>query len=129
MPSREALPEPIQNLSRIQGFELRDNRWESDLATLFQRLVELGLKRSSAELVRYPKPMVDLKELTDLELSSALESLPGWSVSLTEIPGFEPNKRTELFRTFEFASFEDAIAFMGTAAQQISKVDHHPRWE
>ena len=30
---------------------------------------------------------------------------------------------------FEFASFEDAIAFMGGAARRISEMDHHPRWE
>ena len=30
---------------------------------------------------------------------------------------------------FEFASFEDAIAFLGRAAPRISEMEHHPRWE
>jgi pterin-4a-carbinolamine dehydratase len=129
MPPREALPESIGNLARIQAFELRDSRWENDLSALFERLVELGFVRTSGETVRYPKPMVTLKDLTDAELKSALESLPHWKVSVSDIPGSEPNKRTELVRVFEFASFEDAIAFMGGATKRISELDHHPRWE
>jgi pterin-4a-carbinolamine dehydratase len=129
MPPREALPKSIGNLSRIQAFELRDSRWETDLSLLFERLVELGLERPSGETVRYPKPIVSLKELTSLELRTALANLPGWVESTSGIPGSEPHKRTELSRVFEFASFEDAISFMGVAARRISEIDHHPRWE
>ena len=130
MPSPGALPERIAKLSRITAFELRGIRWETDLSTLFLRLVELGLNRLTNESVRYPKPKVTLKELTDSELEAALKGLSSeWTVSVTHIPGFEPNKRTELCHSFEFASFEDAIAFMGAAARRISEMDHHPRWE
>ena len=41
----------------------------------------------------------------------------------------EPRKRSELFRVFEFASFEDAIAVMGAAVAEIVRLDHDPRWE
>jgi pterin-4a-carbinolamine dehydratase len=129
MPPREALPESIGNLARNQAFELRDSRWESDLSALFERLVELGFERTSGETVRYPKPMLSIKDLTGAELRSALEALPGWTQLVSDIPGSEPNKRTELARVFEFASFDDAIAFMGRAAKRIGEMDHHPRWE
>lgn len=129
MPLREALPESIENLWRIQAFELRDSRWEADLSALFERLVQLGLKRSSTRSIPYPKPELTIKELTNLELESALETMVNWTVSVSDIPGHEPMKRTELYRVFEFASFEDAIAFMGGAARRISEMDHHPRWE
>jgi hypothetical protein len=115
IPPRDALPENIGNLSRIQAFELRDNRWENTLSTLFERLAELGLKRVSAEIIRYPKPMVSLRELTEPELQTAMETLPDWKVSVSEIPGSEPNKRTELSCVFEFASFQE-------------KRTHGPRW-
>jgi len=121
--------EDPENLWRSQTFELRDNRWEADLSALFERLVELGLKRLSTQSVRYPKPKLTIKELTELELKSALETLAGWKAVVSDIPGHEPNKRAELYRVFEFASFEDAIAFMGRAARRISEMDHHPRWE
>jgi pterin-4a-carbinolamine dehydratase len=129
IPVREALPKSIDNLWRIQYFELRDNRWEADLSAFFDRLVELGLKRSSARAIRYQKPRITIRDLTDHEVQSALSTLDNWSVAISDIPGHEPSKRTELYRIFEFASFEDAIQFMGTAAGHISKIDHHPRWE
>jgi pterin-4a-carbinolamine dehydratase len=128
-PKREALPERIANLARFQGFELRDDRWESDLSMLLSRLGDLGLKRVSTQTVRYPTPQVTLTELTERELSSALEKLVDWQVVVSELPGYEPRKRAELYRAFEFASFQDAIAFMGAAVQRIAEADHHPRWE
>jgi pterin-4a-carbinolamine dehydratase len=73
--------------------------------------------------------MLVIKELTDLELESALQALTEWTISVSDIPGREPSKSTELYRQFEFASFEDALAFMGGAVQRLSKLEHHPRWE
>lgn len=32
-------------------------------------------------------------------------------------------------RSFEFASFEDAMHFMFSATRHIGRVDHHPDWE
>ena len=34
----------------------------------------------------------------------------------------------QLTRTFEFPTFEAAMAFMGDAARVIAAMDHHPRW-
>lgn len=34
----------------------------------------------------------------------------------------------ELCKTFEFASFEDAIAWMVKASIEIEKLNHHPTW-
>ena len=69
------------------------------------------------------------KEFSEVELAGELKSLPEWEVSVSELPGKESLKRAELKRTYKFASFEDAIDFMKTAAGHISKVNHHPRWE
>ncbi|MBM3919048.1 MAG: pterin-4-alpha-carbinolamine dehydratase [Sphingomonadales bacterium] len=33
-----------------------------------------------------------------------------------------------LYKTFEFASFEEAIDFMRRAATIISRLNHHPEW-
>ena len=71
--------------------------------------------------------MLTIRELTEQELE-AVKTL-SWEIIETDLPGLEPKKRTELFRKFEFASFEDAMAFMGAAEQKISAIDHHPRWE
>jgi pterin-4a-carbinolamine dehydratase len=89
----------------------------------------MGLERVAPPAVRYPTPRVTLKELSPEELNAALERLPGWRLVASDIPGKELRKRSELFRVFEFASFEDAIAFMGAAVAEIVRLDHHPRWE
>ena len=73
--------------------------------------------------------MLHLKDLTEAEMSAALNALPGWTTAISEIPGREPITRTELYRAFEFASFDDAIRFMSKAVERINEMDHHPRWE
>jgi pterin-4a-carbinolamine dehydratase len=129
LPNKDALPPSIAKLTAHQAFELRDDRWESDLTLLLSRLEELGLERIAPPAIRYPTPRVTLKELSAEELSAALERLSGWRLVASDIPGNEPRKRSELFRVFEFASFEDAIAFMSAAVAEIVRLDHHPRWE
>jgi pterin-4a-carbinolamine dehydratase len=129
LPKKEALPPGIARLTAHQAFELRDDRWEPDLMLLLSRLEELGLQRFPVPAIRYPTPRVTLKELSPAEMDSALARLPGWQIVVSDMPGKEPRKRSELFRVFEFASFEDAIAFMSAAASEIARIDHHPRWE
>jgi pterin-4a-carbinolamine dehydratase len=129
LPEREALPPPLQRLVQRQAFELRDDRWEQDLNALIAGLESLGFKRRSEKPIRYPKPKVTIAELSRDELDEALRGLSKWQRVVSEIPGKEPLKRTELKRTYEFRSFVEAIAFMADAAPHIDRVEHHPRWE
>ena len=55
--------------------------------------------------------------LSDQEVRSALETLPGWSV----VNG-------KLHRDFKFRDFSYAFGFMATAATTIEKRNHHPEW-
>jgi pterin-4a-carbinolamine dehydratase len=129
IPERSALPACLRKLADRQAFELRDDRWESDLNLLLSRLEELGFQKKTDRSVRYPKPRITLKELSLVELTEELKKLPDWEPIISDIPGNEPLKRTELKRVYEFASFEDAMDFMHVASKQVSDVDHHPRWE
>jgi 4a-hydroxytetrahydrobiopterin dehydratase len=49
----------------------------------------------------------------------ALSSLPAW----TETPG-----RDAITRTFRFADFQAAFAFMTRCALAAEKANHHPEW-
>jgi pterin-4a-carbinolamine dehydratase len=129
MPSAGALPEPLSDLARHQGFELRDERWEADLAALLAEMENFGFVRSSAQKVRYPSPMVSLSELTAQELEDSLAELPDWKLVTSDVAGGRSALRTELTRVYEFASFADAIRFMSEAVPRIEEVKHHPRWE
>ena len=55
--------------------------------------------------------------LTEQELTSALATLPGWSVV-----------DDKLHREYKFRDFSYAFGFMATAATAIEKRDHHPEW-
>lgn len=54
---------------------------------------------------------------TDAQIEDALQELPGWS-----------QEGEAIVKSFEFADFSAAIAFMGTAARSIDEMDHHPEW-
>ena len=55
--------------------------------------------------------------LTDAEIDAALAALPGWS---RVGDGIE--------RSFRFADFVEAFAFMTRVALLAEKADHHPEW-
>lgn len=76
-----------------------------------------------------PPSPVSLKELTEAELAAALVELPEWQVVASALPKIPTRQRYELYRAFEFASFEDAMLFMAQATPFITQLDHHPRWE
>jgi 4a-hydroxytetrahydrobiopterin dehydratase len=57
------------------------------------------------------------KQLSREEVSSALASLPGWSLS-----------DGKLHREFKFTDFVEAFAFMAAVALVAEKMDHHPDW-
>jgi pterin-4a-carbinolamine dehydratase len=129
LPEKAALPKRLEKLTRYQAFDLRDDRWEPDLNLLLSRLEQLGFTRKTERPVRYPKPRITLNELSRDEINEALKLLPDWKLITSEIPGREPLKQTEFKKMYEFASFEDAIHFMGASVEHISQVNHHPRWE
>src|SRR5207342_3682232 len=59
--------------------------------------------------------------LADAEISAALEALAGWS-----------REGDEIVKTFECATFPDAIAFVVRVGFLAERADHHPdidvRW-
>jgi 4a-hydroxytetrahydrobiopterin dehydratase len=61
--------------------------------------------------------MAKSEPLSELELRSALEKLPGWAVA-----------NGKLHREYKFRDFSYAFGFMATAATAIEKRNHHPEW-
>ncbi len=58
-----------------------------------------------------------LNALTAQEIAAALSTLPGWS-----------GNTSSLTRTYSFADFKVAMAFMHQAAPAIDASNHHPEW-
>lgn len=129
MPRAAALPDEVENLAYVQPFELRNDRWESDLNLLVRELETQGFERVTGSGVRYPTPQVSITEIPQKEFASILRSLPGWTEVASLLPGHEPLQQIELRKSFEFASFQDAIQFMRDVSESVVKTQHHPRWE
>ena len=55
--------------------------------------------------------------LSAKEITARLDSLPGWSLD-----------GDKLHRSFRFADFRRAFAFMSGAALAAEKLNHHPEW-
>ena len=58
-------------------------------------------------------------QLTDEERKTVLAELPDWDYDA---------KRDAISRTFLFADFSEAYAFMTRVAVHAEKADHHPEW-
>jgi len=55
--------------------------------------------------------------LSDEALTTALESLSGWSI-----------KEGKLHKQYKFTSFAAALGWMVAAGIAADKMDHHPEW-
>lgn len=58
-----------------------------------------------------------MSPFTDAQIDHALDSLPGWS-----------QEGEAIVKSFEFADFGAAIAFMNRACGPIDEMNHHPEW-
>jgi 4a-hydroxytetrahydrobiopterin dehydratase len=63
--------------------------------------------------------MKEEEVLTEAERDEALRALPGWTYD---------GARNGLFKSFKFADFGAAFAFMVRVALEAEKADHHPDW-
>lgn len=60
-----------------------------------------------------------IARLSPAEIETALAGLPGWALR---------SDGAALVRTFKFADFSEAFAFMTRVALEAEKTDHHPEW-
>ena len=58
-----------------------------------------------------------MKQLSETEVASRMESLPGWE-----------RRGDRIVRTFRFPDFVRAFGFMASAAVVAEKQNHHPEW-
>jgi len=62
---------------------------------------------------------VPIEQLTEEERTDALDELDEWDFD---------EARDAITRTFTFADFSEAFAFMMRVALLAEKADHHPEW-
>jgi len=69
------------------------------------------------------------RALTPDELQQGLATCPNWTIVTSPLPDEPQTTQTELRRSFRFATFNQAMAFMQAAIPFIDEMNHHPRWE
>jgi 4a-hydroxytetrahydrobiopterin dehydratase len=62
---------------------------------------------------------VAIEQLSEAERAEALDALDAWDYD---------DARDAITRTFTFADFSQAFAFMTRVALLAEKADHHPEW-
>ncbi|MGI4876510.1 MAG: 4a-hydroxytetrahydrobiopterin dehydratase [Janthinobacterium lividum] len=62
-------------------------------------------------------PRLTVPLLSDAEITTALEALPGWT-----------RDGDHIVRKYRFADFVSAFAFMTRVALLAERADHHPEW-
>lgn len=60
-----------------------------------------------------------VEQLSEAERADALDGLPDWDYD---------EARDAITRSFVFADFSEAFAFMTRVALLAEKADHHPEW-
>ena len=58
-------------------------------------------------------------QLSEAERDAALAALPEWT---------QRDDGSAIYRSFRFADFSEAFAFMTRVALIAEKLDHHPEW-
>ena len=60
-----------------------------------------------------------IERLSDAQRAEAVQALPHWELD---------DDRDAITRSFRFADFPEAFAFMTRVALLAEKADHHPEW-
>lgn len=137
LPPTDKLPESIKGLTQRQVVDIRDTYWEHDVRLILQQLqAEVKQEYSSrdkliSDIQIYPTPPPEKPDpMSEEKIQIALSaSLSRWEKVVSPLPGRSNRIRTELFRSYKFKSFLDAIGFMNQVAPGCEIAMHHPRWE
>lgn len=137
--TREALDGKLADFADLQRLELGAASWERDLEALIEQVERQGgVTRRQQEdrnpdgSPSRPKPgQRGTPTLSDEQVRDELQSLSRWHLRWTAHPWGAGGEAQEIAKSYDFASFEQAVGFMGFAAARIEtwKPPHHPRWE
>lgn len=133
MPPADVLPDALKALPERQQIALRRDYWDHDVKLLLAQIPANAekLAAESNDLSPYPRNCPEGPEaVPDDKLKRVLETeLLNWKKVVSPLPEKPDEVRIELFRTFKFRSFADAIQFMSLVAPGCDIAMHHPRWE
>ncbi|HXO75347.1 MAG TPA: 4a-hydroxytetrahydrobiopterin dehydratase, partial [Puia sp.] len=130
MPRKEYLDPEINELCDIQAIELQNTMSSVDFVNIKYRLVKAKIYTSSPLPVVTPVGEIPPDPLTAEQEQAFLNKNGQWQIKERDKPGSIGETMRELYRVFEFKSYDDAWKFMNLVDEKgIKPNNHHPRWQ
>ena len=129
LPKSEDLDEELRPLCEIQAVRLKETDGRVEAMELKTRLIQHGFHPILPSPV--VTPVVEIPDqLTVEEEKAFLSEFYKWHIVKEEKRDAPGDYAVELYRLFEFASYEDAWHFMEEVDDRgVRPFNHHPRWQ
>lgn len=130
MPRAEHLDIKLSRICSVQPMAVPDTGNILDYVAVKQRLIQAGFDPVVPPAVVSPMVGKAPKRLTAVEEREFLAQYPHWRIVESEKPGATGDVMRELYRVYEFTSYEFAWRFMMRVDERaIRPYYHHPRWQ
>lgn len=130
MPKKEHLDAEISDLCDFQAMELPNTMSSVDFVHIKYRLVKAKIYTSAPLPVVTPVGEIPPDPLTNEQEEAFLAKNVLWQIKERDKAGSIGETIRELYRFFEFKSYDDAWKFMSLIDQKgIKPHNHHPRWQ
>lgn len=130
MPNKEFLDSEINALCDFQAIELPNTMSSVDFVQIKYRLVKAKVYSTSPLPVVTPVGEIPPDPLTQEQEEAFLAKNTLWDIKEREKTGSIGETMRELYRVFEFKSYDDAWKFMSLIdTKGIKPHNHHPRWQ
>lgn len=130
MPDKQHLDPELQPLCDLQALELPSTMSSTDFVQIKHRLVKAKIYTTLPPPVVTPVVEVPPDRLSP-EQEEAFTAKHGlWRVIERDKPGSIGESIREMYRVFEFTSYDNAWKFMSLVDEKgIRPYNHHPRWQ
>jgi pterin-4a-carbinolamine dehydratase len=130
MPDRQHLDPELQPLCDIQPLHLPSTMRSHDFKEIKQRLENAGIYKTPLLAVVTPDVQEHPKPLSPEQEEAFIAERGLWRVVEHDKPGSIGESMRELYRIFEFTSYDNAWKFMTLVDEKgIRPFNHHPRWQ
>lgn len=130
MPKKAYLDDAINELCDFQALELPNTMSSLDFVQIKHRLIQAKIYTNSPPPVVTPVGEIPPDQLTKEEEENFLSKNKLWRILEREKPGSVGDTMRELYRIYEFSSYDDAWKFMSKVDEiGIRPYNHHPRWQ
>lgn len=130
MPDKSYLDDEINQLCDYQAVELNYTGSSIDFVQIKHRLISAKIVTTSPPPVVTPVGEIPPDPLTKEEEDQFLAKYRFWKIMEREKPGYIGDTMRELYRLYEFSSYEDTWDFLSKVNETgIRPYNHHPRWQ